>query len=210
MSLAFNTFNQLSFSSHSVLPIGRRHHHDSPSPFRKRRQENNEARVDFRFNMGSKLNRSALRLSRNDNDSKEENKSNYTPSVILVISITSMIGIMSSVGTLWSEFSVVTTGCGPLNLPDAVERGCYLGTFVFAGSSVFARIVSGKGISAFIELGNDKEIACPFLLQTAEVMSLIAVLMAFVTLGMQEFKGEQIYGLSGINIDMCRALQQSS
>ena len=175
--------------------------------------------MDFRFNfLGSELNGSALRLSRKEYDPEQENKSSNNISSLFLV-ITSIIGIMSSCGTLWSEFAVMVTGCGPLQLPDAVERGCYLGTLTFAGLSVFTRIVSGQGISASlgrveirdIELGDDEVIVFSplFWLQIAEVASLIGVLMAFVALGMQEFKGEKMDGLSGINIDMCRAIQQS-
>eukprot|EP00956_Cyclotella_meneghiniana_P001997 scaffold2243_cov73-Cyclotella_meneghiniana.AAC.3 len=46
------------------------------------------------------------------------------------------------------------------------------------------------------------------LIHIAENVSLFAVLMAFISLGVQEYKGERMDGLSGINVDMCRATQQ--
>ena len=54
----------------------------------------------------------------------------------------------ASICTLWSEYSVLHTGCGPKSLSDALERGSYLGVLVVAGLSVFVRIVSeGQSLS---------------------------------------------------------------
>ena len=49
------------------------------------------------------------------------------------------IGIGGSLGTLFSEWAVVTTGCGPADMSDSLERGCYLICLMFAGLSVFWR-----------------------------------------------------------------------
>jgi hypothetical protein len=115
----------------------------------------------------------------------------------LTVTTTGMISLIGSLGTLWSEYSVILTGCGPPQLADVFERGCYLSTLGLAGLSVFLRIITGEGIGS-----NNK------LLRTAETMSLFAAFAAFVVLGAQEYKGEQMDGLSGINVDMCRALQE--
>lgn len=168
-------------------------------------------------------NRSALRLENGEDDDinidirlKEKNHGRESSfAYIISLYVTSIFSLISSVGTLWSEYSVITTGCGPFQLSDSLERSCYLGTLVVAGLSVFARIVTRKSMSDFIShfVNGDKRIGddMPFslgLIQIAENVSLFAVLMAFISLGVQEYKGERMDGLSGINIDMCRATQQ--
>jgi len=134
----------------------------------------------------------------------------------VLTSAIAILGLVSSVGTLWSEYSVIITGCGPQQLSDSLERGCYLGTLVIAGLSVFVRIVTGNGIDFILaqlvsggkrKYCGKKSFRWPSQLQITEILSLIAVLMALVTLGVQEFNGEQMDGLSGINIEMCRAIQ---
>ena len=101
------------------------------------------------------VNRSALRLENGEDDGnniynprKEKiNERESTYEYIIIPYVTSIFSLLSSVGTLWSEYSVITTGCGPFQLPDSLERGCYLGTLVVAGLSVFMRIVTGKSMS---------------------------------------------------------------
>ena len=132
--------------------------------------------------------------------------------VVLPVTVLSSAAILASVGTLWSEYSVVMTGCGPQLLPDVVERSCYLGALVVAGLSVFTRIVTGWSDLATI-IGNNDMIqkrnkdAVIFRIKAAEWMSLLAVGGAFVALASQTINGEQMDGLSGINIEMCRAIQ---
>ena len=82
------------------------------------------------------------------NPRKEKiNERESTYEYIIIPYVTSIFSLLSSVGTLWSEYSVMTTGCGPFQLPDSLKRGCYLGTLVVAGLSVFMRIVTGKSMS---------------------------------------------------------------
>ena len=57
----------------------------------------------------------------------------------VVGSMVGVAGITGGSGTLWSELSIARTGCGPLNLDDSLERGCYLVALLFAGLSVFVR-----------------------------------------------------------------------
>ena len=100
------------------------------------------------------VNLSALRLENGEDDGnniydprKEKiNERESTYEYIIIPYVTSIFSLLSSVGTLWSEYSVITTGCGPFQLPDSLERGCYLGTLVVAGLSVFMRIVTGKSM----------------------------------------------------------------
>ncbi len=102
---------------------------------------------------------------------------------------------------------MLTTGCGPRSLPDALERGSYLGVFVVAGLSVFVRIVSGQSLSDVYAKKDSSKSGMG--LYVVENLSLLAVAGAFVAVWMQSLKGEQMDGLSGINVDMCRAIQQS-
>ena len=45
-------------------------------------------------------------------------------------------------------------------------------------------------------------------IRSVEYLSLVVVCGAFISLGAQIVNGEQMDGLSGINEDMCKAMQQ--
>jgi hypothetical protein len=107
--------------------------------------------------------------------------------------------------------SVIRTGCGPQLLPDIVERSCYLGVLVIAGLSVFLRIVTGSGVADAIitNTEDDKDDTSLQIFRSVEYLSLIVVFGAFVSLGSQTINGEQMDGMSGINVEMCKAIQQS-
>ena len=169
------------------------------------------------------------------NNNNTRNKSKHNNTLNLIATIFSVVGVSSSLGTLWSEYSVIMTGCGPLILPDALERGCYLGVLVLAGLSIFVRIVTWgddlattvlpsitntsenkKSVGAVgirdnkIEANTSLFFIEDFILwqlRLTEWLSLVAVLGAFVSLAFQIYKGEQMDGMSGINTDMCRALR---
>jgi len=165
----------------------------------------------------------ALRLGHDDKDETNTNahhsykiefKIETRIIELLSISAVSIISLVSSLGTVWSEYSVILTGCGPTQLSDVLERSCYIGTLFIAGLSLFIRIVTGKGIAHSIlqfegemKLEDDKSFI--LLVEIVEALSLFAALMAFVTLGFQTYKGERMDGLSGIDVDMCRAIQQN-
>ena len=72
-----------------------------------------------------------------DEDSKEQSYKKESKMKILspFVSLLSAAALLSIGGTLWSEYTVIMTGCGPVLLPDVVERSCYLGVLVIAGSS---------------------------------------------------------------------------
>ena len=72
-----------------------------------------------------------------DEDSKEQSYKKESKMKILspFVSVFSAAALLSIGGTLWSEYTVIMTGCGPMLLPDVVERSCYLGVLVIAGSS---------------------------------------------------------------------------
>ena len=102
------------------------------------------------------------------------------------------------------------TGCGPLNFSDTLERISYQGVIVFAGLALFNRIVTQFNFSLG-ETINDQfgPLQKSTLLQVnvAEFLSAIAVVGAIVALEVQSNKGVSMDGLSGIDINMCRAIR---
>lgn len=120
--------------------------------------------------------------------------------------------IASSVITMWSEYSIAVTTCGPTNLNDQVERASYLMVLVVAGCSIFLRIVTGKGLACNLQVlspnGKKEEegMASNLMVMIAELFAVLAVIGAFLALGEQTLRGERMDGLSGIDVDMCRAM----
>ena len=118
------------------------------------------------------------------------------------------IGMGFSVGVLYSEYFIILTSCGPPNFSDTLERICYEGVIVYAGLALFNRIVTLSGLDDTVE-----EIFGPLqpstLLQVriAEYLSAAAVVGAFVALQVQYSKDVSMDGLSGIDINMCRAIR---
>jgi len=151
----------------------------------------------------------ATRLILKSNNSGNDGVNNIARSV-LTYSL-SVATLLASIGTIYSEITVIQTGCGPPLLPDIVERSCYLGVLVIAGLSVFLRIVTGSGVAdaIIINTQDDKDIISLQLFRLVEYLSLLAVLGAFISLGSQTINGEQMDGMSGINVEMCKAIQQS-
>ena len=92
----------------------------------------------------------------------------------------------------------------------ATARSCYLGVLVIAGLSVFLRIVTGSGVAdaIIINTKDNKDISLQ-LFRSVEYLSLLAVFGAFISLGSQTIHGEKLDGMSGINVEMCKAIQQS-
>jgi hypothetical protein len=141
-------------------------------------------------------------------DDDDDGRNDEHDAVILTTASTLSASAFASLCTIWSEYSVLTTGCGPMELSDTLERGCYLGVLFVAGLSVFVRIVSGgQSLSDVYKNNIDNNFNPYFML--VESLSLVAVMGAFIALALQSIKGEQMDGLSGINVDMCRAIQQS-
>ena len=118
------------------------------------------------------------------------------------------IGFAFSLGVLWSEYSVILTGCGPLNFSDTLERICYQGVIVVAGIALFNRIVTGKSLEySSEEFFGPLESFTLFQVKVVELTSALAVIGAFIAIGFQLTNGEKMDGLSGIDIEMCRALR---
>ncbi|KAL7555036.1 hypothetical protein ACHAWF_018624 [Thalassiosira exigua] len=105
--------------------------------------------------------------------------------------------------------SIVATGCGPPGLGDALERVCYQGAILAAGASLFARIVAGgTDLTSYVceeVFGGTLAEATAAQVRAAEYLSLLAAAGAFAALAVQIASGERMYGLSGIDVDMCRA-----
>jgi hypothetical protein len=155
------------------------------------------------------------------------------------------ISLGFSIGVLWSEFSILLTGCGPTNLSDALERLCYQGVIVFAGVGLFNRVVntatkymiassssdrdnnnyrsssslSSSIMNEFFSPSNSLENfvedrygplqqSTTIQVQAAELLSVLAVAGAVVVLVVQYYvRGTSMDGLSGINVDICRAMR---
>uniref|UniRef100_A0A6U3Z8Y1 Uncharacterized protein n=1 Tax=Ditylum brightwellii TaxID=49249 RepID=A0A6U3Z8Y1_9STRA len=113
-----------------------------------------------------------------------------------------------SLGVLWSEYAVITTGCGPLSFSDTLERLCYQGVIIAAGSSIFCRIAFGKDLESLCrDSFGYLDDSTLWQVRAAEILSFIGVVGAFVALGAQIANGENMDGLSGIDVNMCRAIR---
>ena len=120
------------------------------------------------------------------------------------------IGMGFSIGVLYSEYFIIMTGCGAPNFGDTLERICYQGVIVFAGLALFNRIVT-QFRSSLGDTVNDifgpLQTSTIWQVRVAEYLSAIAVLGAFVALQIQYSKDVSMDGLSGIDINMCRAIR---
>ena len=177
---------------------------------------------------------SAVPPTKHDHKQKSELEIPSVP--LLLLGITWVMMIAASLGVFWSEWAILQTGCGPMFLPDWLERGSYLGVLIVSSVSVFTRIValalldgmdeegSGGGLASLllVSLKDDEtsftgdsptknhptsEKDIRILLQVADYLALVAVAAAVVVLGIQVLNGETMDGLSGIDLDKCRARQ---
>jgi hypothetical protein len=119
------------------------------------------------------------------------------------------ISFAFSLGVLWSEFSIIQTGCGPLDFSDTLERICYQGVIASSGIAVFNRIVTrGSLKDTSEEFFGPLEDSTLWQVQAAEYSSALAVLGAFAALGVQTYiRGANMDGLSGIDVELCRAIR---
>jgi len=124
------------------------------------------------------------------------------------------IGMGCSIGVLYSEYFIATTGCGPPDLGDALERFCYQGVIVLAGLAVFVRAATffASSLEDLAETYGGPLLRKSTLYQVriAEYLALIAVVGAVVALLAQEGRGATMDGLSGIDIRWCRAVRGDS
>lgn len=114
-----------------------------------------------------------------------------------------------SLGVLWSEYSIIWTGCPPADLSDFLERLCYQGVIISSGLALFNRIVTrGRSLK---EVSDDVwgplDDSTLIQVEIAEYTSAIAALGAFIALGIQIYiRQANMDGLSGIDVDLCRAI----
>ncbi len=129
----------------------------------------------------------------------ENEEKDFSDSIVTGVFVgTSLCG---SSAVFWSEWEVFQTGCGPLYLPDWLERSCYLDVFVVSGLSIFLQIVFRQGLSSWAPKSSRQAV------QVCEVMAWLAVLGAVFVLVNQLLNGEAMDGLSGIDMEKCRAKQ---
>jgi hypothetical protein len=121
------------------------------------------------------------------------------------------ISLGASLCVLWSEYSVITTGCGPLDLSDFLERFCYQADITCAGLYLFSRIAFGRNVATL--LIDEESFGYPLqgltLLQVtwAEWLAFGSIVGAFLALSFQVANGAAMDGLSGIDVEMCRNMR---
>jgi len=115
-------------------------------------------------------------------------------------------------GVLFSEYAIITTGCGPSNFSDTLERISYQGVIVSSGLALFNRIVYRTELATTCDemFGGIEPLRVDTLWQVrvVEWTSALAVGGAFVALAVQDERGAVMDGLSGIDVDMCRAIRE--
>ena len=118
------------------------------------------------------------------------------------------IGFAFCLGVLWSEWNIILTGCGPLNFSDTLERVCYQGLIFLAGGALFNRIVTRSSLADTSDefFGPLNEFTL-WQVRVAELASALGVIGAFLALGFQYARGTNMDGLSGIDINLRRALR---
>ena len=148
----------------------------------------------FTFERTQQSSTTALGYSRNDN----------------LFSGLAEIGIGFAVGVMWSEYNIIQTGCGPLNFSDTLERICYQGVIVLMAVALFNRIVARQSLEKTVG-----DFFGPLLdstliqIRLAEIATAIAVVGAFIALGVQYQSGANMDGMSGIDISFCKAIRDS-
>jgi hypothetical protein len=107
---------------------------------------------------------------------------NISPSFLANESDQTLLGVVGTVAglvTLYSEYTLKTTGCGlpagPFGLVGGIEGVSYLGVVGFAGVSLYKKLKTGSGLPA----------GPGGLLGAAEGLSFSAILAGVVVLGFQ-------------------------
>lgn len=128
------------------------------------------------------------------------------------------ISLGASLCVLWSEWNVITTGCGPVNLSDFLERLCYQLDIVFAGGFWLSRLALSTDITTLLRGNKERknsiipwgfELESLTLLQVtwSEWLAYASVIGALIALASQILNGSLMDGLSGIDIQQCRAMR---
>uniref|UniRef100_A0A7S2XLY7 Uncharacterized protein n=1 Tax=Attheya septentrionalis TaxID=420275 RepID=A0A7S2XLY7_9STRA len=120
------------------------------------------------------------------------------------------ISMGTALGVLWSEYAILTTGCGPVDLSDGLERFCFQAVIAFGAIMIFSRIIFSKDLEAVTQNYFDYTLEDSTMIQVrwAEWLTLVSILGAFVALFVQFSMGANMDGMSGIDVGMCRALQE--
>ena len=172
-----------------------------------------------------------LSYNKNDIEPLVDDASSTSDSESTIFIFVGLTSIASTAGVFWSEIAVFATGCGPMTMPDWLERGCYYIVLIVSSISVFTRIVlssldatgtmsgevSGGGLESILLLVADGEKnrendsaklgKIRVLLRLADTLALLAVAAAVLVLGQQNLNGESMDGMSGIDFTKCRARQ---
>mmetsp|Transcript_30470 Transcript_30470/g.34730 ORF Transcript_30470/g.34730 Transcript_30470/m.34730 type:complete len:219 (+) Transcript_30470:96-752(+) len=118
------------------------------------------------------------------------------------------ISLGASLCVLYSEWNIILTGCGPLDISDFTERFCYQIDILAAGVFLFVRIVSqGRCLTNLLkDDGEYMELEDFTLVQVtwAEWLAMASVVGALIALTVQYQTNVQMDGLSGIDIKLCR------
>lgn len=121
------------------------------------------------------------------------------------------ISIGTSLGVLMSEASVLLTGCGPAGMSDWLERFCYQGVIFFAGILLFVRIAFGKDVTTLIEEWEALPVPLDKITTVqargAEILAFLSVAGAILVLVNQVASGQNMDGLSGIDVQMCQSMR---
>ena len=151
-------------------------------------------------------------LHAQEKENQQDDASFDRLNVPLILQVTAALSLLASAGTLWSEATVYQTGCGPLLLPDVLERICYQAVICVAGVAWFIRIVFRQGLADFLVqqgmmLVNDESTTTTsrVLEGLAEAAAYLAVVCALVVLGNQIENNVHMDGLSGVDIAACQA-----
>eukprot|EP00586_Coscinodiscus_wailesii_P021161 CAMPEP_0172502054 /NCGR_PEP_ID=MMETSP1066-20121228/155982_1 /TAXON_ID=671091 /ORGANISM="Coscinodiscus wailesii, Strain CCMP2513" /LENGTH=96 /DNA_ID=CAMNT_0013277159 /DNA_START=426 /DNA_END=716 /DNA_ORIENTATION=+ len=96
-------------------------------------------------------------------------------------------------------------------MPDALERICYQSVILAAGLLLFGRITTGRDLVYMSEdyFGSLEELTLAQI-RAAEAVIWLAVLGAFLVLGVQIFNEVDMDGFSGIDVEMCKVLRDFS
>ncbi len=118
-----------------------------------------------------------------------------------------IVGIISSIITMWSEGSIMLTRCGPALLSDSVEKSAYICVFILASGSNLSRIILGTEMANLIPMGECER----QLFKLMESMVVLTIVIAFAALGLQVLNGDAFVdgtGLSGIDVRRCRLMNE--
>lgn len=157
----------------------------------------------------------AMTPRNDDNDNKGNENLGAAAATVAVVSLSSIAVV------LWSEIAIFRTGCGPIYLPDVLERSSYLIVLGASSISMFTRIVTAfgpsvmnipRGFANFVLQCFDYKFSKYYKgfivsLQVTETLALLAAVGAIVVLANQAFNGETMDGMSGIDLSKCRARQ---